>query len=105
MAEVIWTEPALNALDEIGDHIALDNYDAACRLIKRVFAKVDLLEENPLLGNVPRDLKNTQYRRLVIKPICVYYRVEGVKVIIIFVERGERDFDLSIHRLLGDVAE
>jgi toxin ParE1/3/4 len=45
MAEVIWTEPALNALDEIADHIALDNYDAACRLVSKVFEKVELLEE------------------------------------------------------------
>ena len=95
MAEVIWTEPALNALDEIGDHIALDNYDAACRFIKRVFAKVDLLEGNPLLGNIPKELRNTQYRRLVIKPLYVYYRIEGAKVVIIFVERSERDFDIS----------
>lgn len=95
MAEVIWTEPALNALDEIGDHIALDNYDAACRLIKRVFAKVDLLEENPSLGNIPKDLRNTQYRRLVVKPVYVYYKTEGAKEVIIFVERSERDFEVS----------
>ena len=25
MAEVVWAEPALNALDEIADYIALDN--------------------------------------------------------------------------------
>ena len=95
MAEVIWTESALNALDEIGDYIALDNYDAACRLIRRVFDKVDLLQEIPELGSVPRDLRNTPYRRLIIKPVNVYYRTEADKVVIIFVERGERDFRLS----------
>lgn len=95
MAEVIWTDPALNALDEIGDHIALDNYDAACRLIQRVFAKVDLLEVNPSLGNIPKELRMTQYRRLVIKPVYVYYKTEGAKVIIVFVERSERDFERS----------
>lgn len=95
MAEVIWTEPALNALDAIGDYIAIDNHDAACRLIRRVFGKVDLLEKNPELGSIPRELKNTPYRRLTIKPVNVYYRTEGGNVVIIFVERGERDFRLS----------
>ena len=95
MAEVIWTESALNALDEIGDYIALDNYDAACRLIRRVFDKVDLLQEIPELGSVPRDLRNTPYRRLIIKPVNVYYRTEADKVVTIFIERGERDFRLS----------
>jgi len=95
MAQVIWTEPALNALDEIADHIAIDDYDSACRLVQQVFEKVDLLEENPLLGNIPKDLRSTPYRRLVIKPAYVYYRLEGGKVVIIFVERTERDFEIS----------
>ena len=95
MAEVIWTEPALNALDEIADYIALDDYDAACQLVRKVFEKVDLLEENPKLGNIPKDLRSTPYRRLIIKPAYVYYRIEGEQVIVIFVERAERDFEIS----------
>ena len=54
MAKVIWTEPALNALDEIADHIALDNYDAACSLVRQVLETVELLGENPKLGNIPK---------------------------------------------------
>jgi len=33
MAEVIWTEPALGDLDAIADYIALENPDAARRLV------------------------------------------------------------------------
>jgi len=95
MAEVIWTEPALNALDEIADYIALDDYDAACRLVRKVFEKVGLLEKNPTLGKIPKELRSTPYRRLVIKPAYVYYRVEGGRVIIVFVERNERGFEIS----------
>ena len=89
MAEVIWTEPALNALDEIADHIALDDDDAACRFVGNVFAKVDLLEENSKLGNKPKDLRNRPYRTLLIQPAYVYYRIEEEQVIILFVERGK----------------
>jgi toxin ParE1/3/4 len=95
MAEVIWTEPALNALDAIGDHIALENHDAACGLIRKVFEKVDLLEGHPQLRNIPKHLRNTPYRRLVIKPVYLYYRNEGDTVVIVFVERTERDFEMS----------
>jgi toxin ParE1/3/4 len=95
MAKVIWTDPALNALDEIADHISLDDYDAARRLVSKVFEKVELLEENPSLGNIPKDLRHTPYRRLVIKPVHVYYRSEGKDVVIIFVDRNERDFDIT----------
>jgi len=95
MAEVIWTEPALNALDEIADNIALNNYDAACSLVGKVFEKVELLEDNPNLGNIPRELRHTPYRRLTIKPVYVYYRLEGTDIVIIFVDRNERDFDIA----------
>lgn len=95
MAKVIWTDPALNALDEIADHISLDDYDAARKLVSKVFEKVELLEENPDLGNIPKDLRHTSYRRLFIKPIYVYYRSEGKDIVIIFVDRNERDFDIT----------
>lgn len=95
MAEVIWTEPALNSLDEIADYIALDDYEAAAKFVRKVFKKVDLLVGNPNLGNIPKDLRRTPYRRLVIKPSYVYYRIAGSKVVIIFVERTERDFEIS----------
>jgi toxin ParE1/3/4 len=95
MAKVIWTEPALNALDEIADHIAFEDYEAACRWVRRVFEKIDLLEETPKLGNVPKQLRTTPYRRLIIKPAYIYYRIDNDRVVIIFVERTERDFEIS----------
>ena len=94
MAQVIWTEPALNALDEIADYIALDDDNAASRLVQKVFKKVDLLEANAELGNIPKELRSTPYRRLVINPVYVYYRVEDDTAIIIFVDRAEREFEI-----------
>ena len=45
MAEIVWTEPALNDLDKIAEYIAVSNLVAAKKLVKEVFAKVDMLEE------------------------------------------------------------
>ena len=94
MAEVIWAEPALHALEEIADYIALDKPEAATKLVKAVFQKVELLEGNSKLGNVPPELKNTRYRRLVVSPVYLYYRMEGSKVLLVFVDRVEREFNL-----------
>lgn len=33
MAEIIWTEPALNDLDDIAEYIALSNVEAARQLV------------------------------------------------------------------------
>lgn len=95
MAEVIWAEPALYSLQEVTDYIALDNPDAARVLVGKVFQTIDLLERNPELGNVPSELKNTRYRRLVISPLYLYYRVDDEKNRIVFVDRTERKFDLG----------
>jgi len=94
MAEVIWAEPALHSLQEVTDYIALDNPEAARVLVGKVFQAIDLLERNPVLGNVPGELKNTPYRRLVINPLYLYYRVDDEKIRIVFVHRTEKKFDL-----------
>ena len=57
MAEVIWAEPALNDLDSIADYIALDNPEAARRLVQKIFEHVDHLESHPRLGSKPDELK------------------------------------------------
>lgn len=44
MSRLIWTEPALADLKAIADYIALDNLEAACRLVKQVFASIERLE-------------------------------------------------------------
>ena len=94
MADVIWAEPALYSLQEVTDYISLDNPDAARVLVGKVFQTIDLLERNPELGNVPSELKNTPYRRLVIRPLYLYYRVDDEKIRIVFVDRTEIKFDL-----------
>ena len=52
MARLIWTEPALEDLGQIADYIALDDPAAAKRLIRKVFVKVELLQDfaNRLAG-------------------------------------------------------
>jgi plasmid stabilization system protein ParE len=45
MAEITCTEPALNELDEIADYIALENPQAARKLVQRVFEHVRQLAD------------------------------------------------------------
>ena len=95
MARVIWAEPALQDLDAIADFIALDDPGAAKRLVRTVFERVDQLGEFPELGSRPKDLRNTPHRRLVVKPILLYYRIVGSRIHIVYVTRSERRFSLE----------
>lgn len=90
MARLIWAEPALQDLDAIADFIALDKPDAAHRLVRRVFDRVEQLTEHPRSGSVPPELVGFPYRQLVIPPVRVFYRADAAAIYILHVMRGER---------------
>lgn len=90
MARLIWTEPALEDLGQIADYIALDNPAAAKRLIRKVFRKTELLQDFPEMYPVPHDLSDSRYRHLVVRPLRVFYRIDGDLVFIVYVMRSER---------------
>ncbi|HLF95725.1 MAG TPA: type II toxin-antitoxin system RelE/ParE family toxin [Methylococcaceae bacterium] len=90
MAQVIWTEPALNDLDAIADYIALDNPEAARRLVQRIFRHVAQLADHPGSGSKPQELKGWRYRQIVEPPCRIFYREEGSTVYILYVMRAER---------------
>ena len=90
MAEVIWAEPALNDLDAIADYIALDNPEAARRLVQKIFEHLEKLERHPRLGSKPEELKGWRYRQIVEPPCRIFYREHSGRVFILHVMRSER---------------
>ncbi len=90
MAEIIWTEPALNDLDAIADYIALDNPEAAKDQVKNVFRHVDQLADHPKCGSKPQELRGWRYRQIVEPPCRIFYREEDSRIYILHVMRGER---------------
>jgi len=90
MAQVIWTEPALNDLDAIADYIAIENPVAAAEVVQRVFRHVEQLEAHPESGTRPPELKRSRYRQLVEPPCRVFYRYDGEKALVLFVTRSEQ---------------
>lgn len=90
MAEVIWTEPALQELDAIAEYIALDNPAAASSLVQEVFYKTERLENFPQSGRIPPELPNSVYREVVVTPCRIFYRQDEKRVLILYVMREER---------------
>src|SRR6266404_1651638 len=101
MAEIVWTEPALDDLRAIAEYIALDKPDAASRLVRRIFLPVGQLSSQPELGpSVPELRPRSRYRQLVESPCRVFYRYEKEtgKLYILGVMRGERLFQARLLR-------
>lgn len=90
MAQVIWTEPALNDLDAIADYIAVENVVAAAALVQRVFGRMDQLEVHPESGPHVPELKRSRYRQIAEPPCRVFYRFDGQKIFILHVMRSEQ---------------
>jgi len=89
MAKIVWTEPALDQLDEIAEYIALDKPDAARELVARVFKQVDRLAQFPNSGREAPELPESIYREVVCSPCRVFYRRDGNNVLILHVMRDE----------------
>ncbi|WP_233079060.1 type II toxin-antitoxin system RelE/ParE family toxin [Rheinheimera soli] len=90
MAEVIWTEPALQELDSIAEYIALDNTAATTALVKEVFNKAGRLETFPKSVPIPPELPDSVYRELVVPPCRIFYREDEQRVLVLSVMREER---------------
>jgi len=101
MAEVIWTEPALEELDALAEYIALDKPEPASELVRRVFAHVELLSTHPELGPIIPELRpNSRYRQIVEPPCRIFYRHDkkAGKLYILGVMRGEKLFQKRLLR-------
>lgn len=90
MAEIVWTEPALDDLAAIADYIAIQNPAAASELVRRVFGHVEQLEAHPESGSKPPEMKRSRYRQIVEPPCRVFYRHSGEKVFVLHVMRSEQ---------------
>jgi toxin ParE1/3/4 len=96
MARIIWTEPALNELDEIADYISLDNPAAAKKLVRSAFERIEYLANHPESGKLVEEFEVTVYREVVLPPCRMFYRFEGDIVYIIHIIRQEQFFHPDI---------
>ena len=91
MAQIKWTEPALQDLYEIAEYIDFSNPDAAQRLILKIFASVERLEQFPESGKEVVELEGFDYREVVVNPCRVFYKIDSEEVFILHVMRQEQD--------------
>ncbi len=96
MARIIWTEPALQELDEIADYISLDDPRAAKNLVRETFKRVDYLAEHPESGKSLDEFEASVYREIVLPPCRIFYRIDDDIVYIIHVIREEQLLHIDI---------
>jgi plasmid stabilization system protein ParE len=65
MAEIVWTEEAVQWLEEIFEHVAAENPRAAGRVTTGIFERAQILRDFPLLGYLYRKEADGEVRVLV----------------------------------------
>jgi toxin ParE1/3/4 len=91
MAEIVWSEPALEDLNDIAEYIALDKLRAAQLLVRAVFERVDLLSHSPNSGRKVPELSPSKYKEVIVGPCRVFYRFTDGSIYILHVMRVERE--------------
>jgi toxin ParE1/3/4 len=91
MVRLIWTDEALDGLNQIAEYIAVSNPQAAKKLVQTVFEKVSRVERFPESGRVPLELSESRYREVVVSPCRVFYKIDGDQVFVLYVFREERE--------------
>lgn len=82
---------ALRDLDEIWDYIALDNLDAADRVIAEILAAVRDLVSFPTVGHKRADLTSRPLRFLVVREYLIAYAPAEKALWIVAVLHGRRN--------------
>ena len=86
---------AQDDLISVFDYIAQDSVDRALEFVDKLDKRIGLLEQNPLLGRVPRHekLREYGYRVLIVESYLVFYIIRGRTIEIHRVVHGSRNLD------------
>ena len=89
---VVWSERALQRVEEIADYIAQDSLSAASLWIDGLFSQVSTLGDFPEMGKPGRDIATSGIRELIFGDFRVFYEV-GTDVDIHSVRRATQLID------------
>lgn len=98
MAEINWTEEAIEWLHDIHDYIAENNLEAANNVIDGLYNRVQILEEYPKLGYCHRIVSTGEIRILLHGHYRIGYLIknnDSIDILGIFHDAMEIDNYLS----------
>jgi addiction module RelE/StbE family toxin len=75
MVKIVWTDSAIEDLDDIGEYIAKDSFRYAEITVLELFESVDILENHPRLGVVVPEFENEFIRQIVKGNYRIIYHI------------------------------
>ncbi len=88
--KLIWTELAVEKLEEFLDYIALDKPMAALNWAETIQDSVNNLKEFPQLGREVPEVKRSDIRELVEGNYRIIYRIESDRILILTIRHTKQ---------------
>lgn len=94
--KILYTQDAVNDLDSIFDYISEDKRAAAINMLERIENSILNLADNPRMGTVlpTNDLSLVEpgYRRIVVNPYIIFYRIGDGEIFVSRVLHSRQDW-------------
>jgi len=99
MAEIIWTEMAVEDLDSIAEYIARDSEYYAVDFVKRIILEIEKLKEFPLAGRKVPEQNDDNIREIIYHNYRLVYKFESEKIYISIISHGSYDLSDKLENL------
>ena len=91
MAEVIWTDQAIEDINNIAEFISKDSFKYAQIQVLQFFEYAELLESNPKLGRLVPETNDPTIRELIKGSYRIIYKLRSKEdILILTVHHGSR---------------
>ena len=90
MVEIVWTEVAIDDLRSIHDYVSKDSAIYAERLIEKLIARVEQLNQFPNAGRVVPEFDSPVIRELIEGNYRIIYQINSQVVFIIRIHHSAR---------------
>jgi len=77
MVKVVWTQRALNDLEDIGDYISKNSYKYAKLTLEKLVDTALLIEINPLVGRFVNESSDKTIREIIKGSYRVIYQIQN----------------------------
>lgn len=93
--KIVWSPLALERVNEIADHIAESDLEAAKDWLIDIFGVIDRLQNFPESGRVVPEVKRPNIREIIFENYRVIYRLERRQVSVLTVRHGRQRLPLK----------
>ena len=91
--KIVWSNLAIDRLEEIIEYIAYDNPKAARKLAEKIFSKVEILSEYPERGRNLKEIRRKDIREVLEGNYRIIYKIEAKRIVILTIRLKKRLID------------